>query len=124
MKCEAECDKEASVEDCSKEVIDSIHKAIPRVITDERVLKVINEIIDETGVTIDIQDSGLILITSEKEEAADKAVAWIKDIIREVKVGEVFDGKVKRILNFGAFVEILPGQEGLIHISKLQGKPK
>lgn len=81
--------------------------------------KVINEIIDETGVTIDIQDSGLILITSEKEEAAEKAISWIKDIIREAKVGEIFTGKVKRILNFGAFVEILPGQEGLIHISKL-----
>ena len=76
--------------------------------------KVINEIIDETGATIDIQDSGLIFVTSEKEEAAKKAVAWIKNITREVKVGEVFEGRVKRILDFGAFVEILPGQEGLV----------
>lgn len=81
--------------------------------------KVINEIIKETGAAIDIQDSGLIYITSEKEERAKKALAWIKNITREVKVEEVFQGRVKRILDFGAFVEILPGQEGLIHISKL-----
>lgn len=84
--------------------------------------KVINEIIEETGVQIDIQDSGLIFITSEKEEAAKKALSWIQNITREVKAGETFQGKVKRILNFGAFVEILPGQEGLIHISKLSNK--
>ncbi len=81
--------------------------------------KVINEIIKETGAAIDIQDSGLIFVTSEKEDAAKKAITWIKDITREVKVDEVFQGQVKRILDFGAFVEILPGQEGLIHISKL-----
>lgn len=81
--------------------------------------KIINEITRETGVTIDIQDSGLIFITSEKEETAEKALAWIKNITREVKVGEIFQGKVKRILDFGAFVEILPNQEGLVHISEL-----
>jgi len=81
--------------------------------------KVINEIIDECGVSIDIEDSGRIFITAEKEEAAGKAVDWIKNITHEVKVGEIFQGKVKRILNFGAFVEILPGQEGLVHISQL-----
>jgi len=81
--------------------------------------KVINEIIKETGAAIDIQDTGVIFVTSEKEEAAKKAIDWIKNITREVKIGEVFQGKVKRILEFGAFVEILPGQEGLIHISKL-----
>ena len=81
--------------------------------------KIINEIIKETGAAIDIQDSGLIFVTSEKEESAEKAIAWIKNITREIKVDEVFQGKVKRILEFGAFVEILPGQEGLIHISKL-----
>ena len=81
--------------------------------------KVINEIIEKTGAQIDIQDSGLIFITSEEQEAAQKAVNWIKDIVREAEVGEVFQGKVKRILEFGAFVEVLPGQEGLIHISKL-----
>ena len=81
--------------------------------------KVINEIIGETGAAIDIQPSGLIYITSAKEEAAKKAITWIKSITREIKVGEVFQGKVKRILDFGAFVEILPGQEGLVHISQL-----
>jgi len=81
--------------------------------------KVINEIIEECGVSIDIEDTGKIFITAEKEEAAKKAVAWIKNITREIKVGEVFQGKVKKILDFGAFVEIFPGQEGLVHISQL-----
>jgi polyribonucleotide nucleotidyltransferase len=58
-------------------------------------------------------------VTSENEEAAKKAIAWIKNITREIKVGEVFQGKVKRIFDFGALIELLPGQEGLIHISKL-----
>ena len=84
--------------------------------------KIINEIIDKTGASIDIEDSGLIFITAEKEESANKAVDWIKDIVREVEVGETFEGKVKRILAFGAFVEILPGQEGMIHISKLSDR--
>ena len=81
--------------------------------------KIINAIIDECGVLIDIDDSGKVFVTAEKEEAALKAVEWIKNIIREVVVGEVFQGKIKRILNFGAFAEILPGQEGMIHISQL-----
>ena len=81
--------------------------------------KVINEIIEECGVAIDITPLGKVFVTAEKEEAAKKAIAWIKNITREVKVGEVFQGKVKRILDFGAFVEIFPGQEGLIHISQL-----
>jgi polyribonucleotide nucleotidyltransferase len=81
--------------------------------------KIINEIIEKCGVGIDIDQSGLIFVTAEKEDAAKKAISWIENITREVKVGEVFEGKVKRILNFGAFVEILPGQEGMVHISKL-----
>lgn len=56
---------------------------------------------------------------AEKEEAAKKAIEWIQNITREVKVGEIFQGKIKRILTFGAFAEILPGQDGLIHISQL-----
>ena len=79
----------------------------------------INEIIDKCAVAIDIEDSGKIFITAEKEEAAQKALEWVSNIVREVKVGEIFQGKVKRIMNFGAFVEILPGQEGLVHISQL-----
>ena len=81
--------------------------------------KVINEITKECGVSIDIEDTGKIFVTAEKEEAAKKAVAWIENITREIKVGEIFQGKIKRILDFGAFAEILPGQEGLIHISQL-----
>lgn len=81
--------------------------------------KIINEIIDECNVAIDIEETGKIFVTAEKEEAAKKAVAWIENITREVKVGELFQGKVTRILNFGAFVEILPKQEGLVHISQL-----
>ncbi len=81
--------------------------------------KVINEIIGTTGASIDIEDSGLIFITSEKKDSAEKAVEWIKNITKEVEVGEIFQGKVKRIMDFGCFVEILPGQEGLVHISKL-----
>ncbi len=84
--------------------------------------KVINEIIDKCEVSIDIEDSGRIFVTAEKEEAIEKAVSWIKNLTREVKPGEVFQGKVKRIMDFGAFVEILPGQEGLVHISKLSSE--
>jgi len=81
--------------------------------------KIINEIIDECGVQIDIEDTGKVFIMGEKEEAAKKALEWIQNITREVQVGEIFQGKIKRIMNFGAFAEILPGQEGLIHISQL-----
>ena len=84
--------------------------------------KVINKIIDETGANIDIEDSGLVFITSEGQEAAKKALALVKNITREVKVGEIFQGKVKKVLEFGAFVELFPGHEGLIHISKLSDK--
>ena len=81
--------------------------------------KIINEIIEECGVSIDIEENGKVFITSEKEESAKKAIEWVKNITREVKPGEIFQGRVKRIMNFGAFVEILPNQEGLVHISKL-----
>lgn len=81
--------------------------------------KVINAITAETGVKIDIDDSGLIFITSADEASAQKALAWIKEITHEVTVGEIFTGQVTRIINFGAFVEILPGQDGLVHISEL-----
>ena len=81
--------------------------------------KIINKIIDETGAKIDIEDSGIIFITSDNEAGAQQAVEWIKNITHEVTAGEIFTGKVTRLLNFGAFVEILPGQEGLIHISEL-----
>lgn len=81
--------------------------------------KIINEIIAETGATIDIEDDGMVFITSQSDEAAQKAIEWIKNLTREVKIGEVFLGKVKKIVDFGAFVEILPGLEGLVHISEV-----
>lgn len=81
--------------------------------------KMINQIIAETKVEIDIEDDGLVMITAVNPEGMKKAVDWIKQLTREVTVGEVFTGKVTRIMEFGAFVEILPKQEGLVHISEL-----
>jgi len=84
--------------------------------------KIINGIIDKTGATIDIQETGLIYISSEDKEKAEEALEFIKKITKEVEIGEIFQGEVKRILDFGAFVEVLPRKEGLIHISKLSPK--
>ncbi len=81
--------------------------------------KIINEIIDQTGVQIDIEDSGMIFITSPDQVSAAKAKQWIDNLTHEVKAGELFNAKVTRIMAFGAFAEILPGQEGLIHISEI-----
>ncbi|MDO8240597.1 MAG: polyribonucleotide nucleotidyltransferase [Candidatus Moranbacteria bacterium] len=81
--------------------------------------KIINAIIDETGVQIDIEDDGSIFITSPDAIAAKKAQEWIDNLTHEVKAGELFQAKVTKIMTFGAFAEILPGQEGLIHISEL-----
>jgi len=81
--------------------------------------KTINEIIAATGVQIDIEQDGLVLITSVNAEASQKAIEWVERLTKEVVVGEVFDGKVTRLMDFGAFVEVLPRQEGLVHISEL-----
>ncbi len=81
--------------------------------------KIINEIIEKTGVKIDIEDSGLVAVTSKDPEGMKKAVEWIRNLVREVEPGEVFEGKVTRIMDFGAFIEVLPGKEGLVHISEL-----
>ena len=81
--------------------------------------RVINEIIDKTGVMIDIEQDGIVSITSQSDESLKKAVDWVKDITREFKAGEVFQGRVTRIMDFGAFVEIVPGQEGLVHVSEM-----
>ncbi len=80
--------------------------------------KTINAIIEATNVEIDIEDDGKVIITAQDEKAIKKAVEWVKNLTREVKTGEKFMGRVTRITNFGAFVEILPGQEGLVHISQ------
>ena len=84
--------------------------------------KVINQIIDETGVEIDIEDDGLVFITSDNKEAGEKALEWVNNLTHEVTVGEVFKGRVTRIMAFGAFAELLPNQEGLIHISEISEK--
>lgn len=81
--------------------------------------KIINEIIDETGVQIDIEDDGSVFITSPDESSAQKAREWIDNLTHEVKAGEIFNARITRIMNFGAFAEILPGQEGLIHVSEI-----
>ena len=81
--------------------------------------KTINKIISETGVKIDINDEGLIYIAAPDMEAADKGVRAITLLLKEVEVGEIYEGKVTRLMTFGAFIEILPGKEGLLHISKM-----
>ncbi len=81
--------------------------------------QVINEIIAQTGVTIDIEKDGLVVVTSTSEKALSQAVNWIKDLVKEIKVGEVFQGKVKKIVNFGAFIELFSGESGLLHISEI-----
>jgi polyribonucleotide nucleotidyltransferase len=82
--------------------------------------KMINEIIATTGVqAIDIEDDGLVCITSTNAEGAQKAFEWIQNLTREVKAGEMFKGKITRLMDFGAFVEVLPKQEGLVHISRI-----
>ncbi len=81
--------------------------------------KTINKIIAETGVTIDIEDDGKVYICTPDQEAADQARKMIEGIVKEIEVGEVYLGKVVRIMPFGAFVELLPGKDGMVHISKL-----
>lgn len=81
--------------------------------------KVIRGIVEETGVKIDIDDTGLVHIASADEASAKRAIAIVEGIIAEAELGKIYMGKVKRVVDFGAFVEILPGTEGLIHISQL-----
>lgn len=80
---------------------------------------VINKIIEECGgIAIDIEDSGLVCVTGQNQEDVDKAVNWIKGIVEEVEIGKIYTGTVRKIMDFGAFVDILPGQSGMVHISK------
>jgi polyribonucleotide nucleotidyltransferase len=81
--------------------------------------KMINKIIAETGVSIDIEDDGRVFVTSSDAAGMEKAVQWVKDLTREVKAGEVFEGTVVRLEDFGAFVNVLPGQDGLVHVSEI-----
>jgi polyribonucleotide nucleotidyltransferase len=81
--------------------------------------KTIRSIIDQTGVKINVEDDGTVSIASADEEAAAQALAIIEEIVQEAEVGKVYLGKVKKVVDFGAFVEIFPGTEGLVHISQL-----
>ena len=81
--------------------------------------KMINKIIDETGVKIDIEDDGHVAIAADDMEGGKLAVGMIEEIIKDVEVGETYLGKVIKIVNFGAFVEVLKGKEGLVHISNI-----
>lgn len=81
--------------------------------------KTIKKIIEDTGVKIDIEDDGRVFIAAVDVEAGKKALRIIEDLTKDVEIGKIYIGKVNRITNFGAFVEILPGKEGLVHISHL-----
>ena len=81
--------------------------------------KMIRSIVEETKATIDVQDDGSVMIGSTDEAAARRAIEIIEGLTKEAKVGDIYTGKVVRILNFGAFVEILPGTDGMVHISEL-----
>ena len=81
--------------------------------------KMIRSIIEETGATVDVEDDGTVLIGSTDESAANQAVEIIEGLTKEAKVGDIYTGKVVRILDFGAFIEILPGKDGMVHISEL-----
>ncbi len=81
--------------------------------------KIINKIIEETGAEIDIEDDGNIFITAVDQNSGEEARKWIEDLTREIQAGEVFEGKVIKILDFGAFISLLPGQDGLLHISQI-----
>ena len=81
--------------------------------------KTIRSIIEETKTTIDVSDDGTVVIGSVDAESIQKAMAIIESLTKDIEVGEVYTGKVSRILNFGAMVEVLPGKEGLVHVSEL-----
>lgn len=84
--------------------------------------KTIRKIIDETGTVIDIEDDGEVKIASPDGSALEKALSMINALVEEPEVGKIYTGKVKRIVDFGAFVEILPGRDGLLHISEIENR--
>ncbi|MBW2645894.1 MAG: polyribonucleotide nucleotidyltransferase [Deltaproteobacteria bacterium] len=85
--------------------------------------KVIRAIQAETGTRLDVDDLGNVKITAENEELGKKALKMVEEIVQEVEVGALYDGTVRKIMDFGAFVEVLPGTDGLVHISQLDFKP-
>lgn len=84
--------------------------------------KVINKIIEQTGVKIDIDDDGKVSVISNDHEKAQEAIDIIEGIVKEVEIGDIYNGKVKKLMKFGAFVEIKKGTEGLLHISEIDHK--
>jgi polyribonucleotide nucleotidyltransferase len=84
--------------------------------------RTIRKIIEETGATIDIEDDGSVSVSSNDAQKSQRALEIIRTLTEDVEVGKVYQAKVKRIMNFGAFCEILPGKEGLVHISELAEK--
>ncbi|WP_214542846.1 polyribonucleotide nucleotidyltransferase [Staphylococcus pseudintermedius] len=84
--------------------------------------KQINEIIDATGVKLDIEQDGTVFIGSTEQDMINQARSWIESIVREAEVGQVYDAKVKRIEKFGAFVELFPGKDALVHISQISNE--
>ena len=84
--------------------------------------KTIRGIIEATGASIDVDSDGSVTVGATNGEAADEAIRMIEGLTREVQIGERYTGKVSRIMNFGAFVEILPGKDGMVHISELDSK--
>ena len=112
-----------------KEISKYAPKIINTVINPEKIKdvigsggKVINKIIAETGVKMDIEDDGRVFIYSENKDNANKALEIVKELTREIEVGGIYTGTVVRIMNFGAFVDIGGGKEGLVHISKISNK--
>lgn len=84
--------------------------------------KMIQKIIAETGATIDVEDDGTVYVASPDQASGDLAVKMVNDVTREPEVGDIYTGKVTKLMTFGCFVEFLPGKEGLVHISKLDRK--
>ena len=81
--------------------------------------KTIKKIIDETGVDIDIEQDGRVLITSTNGEGMKKAIAIVEELVKEIEPGEIYEGEVVRIEDFGAFVNLIPGKDGLVHVSEI-----
>ena len=84
--------------------------------------KMINKIIDETGIKIDIEQTGEVFVVGVEQEMINKAISMIEDIVAEAEPGKIYKGTVTRIESFGAFIEILPGKQGLLHISQISNK--
>ena len=86
--------------------------------------KVIREICEETGAKIDIEDDGTVKVAAVDAEASERAVEWIRSIVAEPEIGEIYQGKVVKVVDFGAFVNFIGNRDGLVHISELEyGRP-